>query len=248
MKAGTTSLYSYMAAHPQIAMPAVKELDYFVAELNWPRGLAWYQAQFPDRPQGVLAGDVSPNYTKYPLFGGVPERMAKVLPAAKLIYVLRDPVHRMRSHWIHAVDARTLDSPLERTLLEEPYFRQCSSYGMQLERYLEHYPSERVLLVTAEDLRRKRDQVLHRVWSFLEIDATWRPANDVALHESEAKRVPRRWIPGKRLARRRLRDAEARISPDTHARLHELLRPDMERLARRMPSDFDAWGILDQTR
>jgi hypothetical protein len=260
MKAGTTSLYSYMAAHPQIAMPGVKELDYFVAELNWPRGLAWYQAQFASTPQGMLTGDVSPNYTKHPLFGGVPERMVKVLPAAKLIYVLRDPVARMRSHWMHAVDARTFGSTLERALLEDPYFRQCSTYGMQLERYLEHYSSERILLITAEDLQQRRDHALHCVWSFLEIDATWRPAADIALHESEAKRAPRRWIPERigraletraggrgvvqRLTRRRFRDAETRVSPETHARVRELLRPDMERLAEHMPPDFDAWGIL----
>ena len=233
-------------------MPPVKEVDYFVEELNWPRGQDWYEEQFARVPEASLTGDISPNYSKHPHFGGVPKRMAGVVPEAKLIYLLRDPVARMRSHWVHAVDSGTERDPLGATLLGSPYFRECSSYGMQLERYLEHFPRERVLLLTAEELRADRHATLKRVFEFLGVAADLPvAAAPRAQHPSEDKRVPRRGVPKalgrgplRGLARRRLRPAETSLSEAEEQRLRELMRPDMERLARYMPAGFDAWGIL----
>jgi hypothetical protein len=241
MKAGTTSLYGYLNEHPQIEMPPVKELDYFVEELNWPRGQDWYEAQFARVPEGSLTGDISPNYSKHPHFGGVPKRMARVVPEARLIYVMRDPVARMRSHWVHAVDSGTEHHPLGDTLLGNPYFRECSSYGMQLERYLEHFPRERVLLLTAEELQADRHRTLEQVFDFLDV-ATDLPIAIAARdqHSSADKRVPRRGL----LPARKLRPRETRLSEAEEQELRELMRPDMERLARYMQPGFDAWGIL----
>ena len=248
MKAGTTSLYAYMAEHPEVAMPGHKELDFFVEELNWPRGLAWYEEQFA-HTEGKVSGDISPNYSKHPHFGGVPERMAGIVPEAKLIYVLRDPIARMRSHWVHAVDAGDVTDDIGRVLLEEPYFRECSSYGMQLERFLEHYPRERVLLLTAEDLRERRDEVLAKIFEFLGLDSAWRPSSEARdQHSSENKGVPRKGVPGflgRRFTHRPFKPEERRLSPDDEWQLRELMRPDMERLATHMPPGFDAWGVLD---
>ena len=234
MKAGTTSLYGYLTEHPEIEMPPVKELDYFVEEKNWPRGRHWYEEQFANVSDGCLTGDVSPNYSKYPLFDGVPERIAHVLPDVKLIYLMRDPLARMRSHWVHAIDKGTESGPLGETLLGNPYFRECSSYGMQLERYLEHFPRERVLLLTAEDLRADRHRVLKRVFGFLDVaeDAPV-AAEPREQHSSEDKRIPRR-----------LRRKGAQLSDAEERELRDLMRPDMERLAAFMPAGFDGWGIL----
>jgi Sulfotransferase domain len=241
MKAGTTSLYGYLNEHPQIEMPAVKEIDYFVEELNWPRGQDWYEGHFAHVPEGSLTGDISPNYSKHPHFGGVPERMARVVPEARLIYVMRDPVARMRSHWMHAVDAGNVREPLGKELLGNRYYRECSSYGMQLERFLEHFPRERVLLLTAEELRTERHRTLKRVFEFLGVAGDPPVATaERAQHSSDDKRVPRRGL----LPGRKLRPAETKLSEAEEHKLRELMRPDMERLARYMSAPFDAWGIL----
>jgi hypothetical protein len=80
MKAGTTSLYHYLKSHPQIHMSRIKELDFFVTELNWGRGLDWYSQQFSGIGTNVLAaGEASTNYTKYPRYKGVPERISMTL-------------------------------------------------------------------------------------------------------------------------------------------------------------------------
>ena len=110
MKAGTTSLYHYLHAHPQVFMPSIKELDFFVAGGNWGRGLHWYQKQFAGAGPGAVAvGEASTMYTKYPSVDGVPERIAAHLPEVRLVYVVRDPIDRIRSHYRHRVAVGTGD-------------------------------------------------------------------------------------------------------------------------------------------
>lgn len=91
MKCGTSSLHYYLSLHPQISMSEPKELSFFAE--NWPRGRDWYEAHFPeDLP---IRGESSPNYMKHPAFPGVPERMVSLVPDAKLVYLVRDPIARI---------------------------------------------------------------------------------------------------------------------------------------------------------
>ena len=97
-KCGTTSLHEYLDLHPEVAMSREKELDFFVEEKHWGRGVEWYAAQFEDAP---VRGESSPSYTAYPRYRGVPERIRRVVPDAKLVYLVRDPVERIVSHFVH---------------------------------------------------------------------------------------------------------------------------------------------------
>ena len=72
MKGGTTSLYHYLGQHPEVFMTATKELHYFVAEKNLTRGASWYESNFRDAGAARAVGEASPDYTKYPLYRGVP--------------------------------------------------------------------------------------------------------------------------------------------------------------------------------
>ena len=80
-------------------MSKPKELNFFIEERNWPRGIDWYKAQFD--ADARVRGEASPNYTAFPQHQGVPERMASVVPDAKLIYMVRDPLERIAAHWVH---------------------------------------------------------------------------------------------------------------------------------------------------
>ena len=101
-KAGTTSLFSYLVSHPQIAEPLVKEINYF--NQNWGRPLDWYLAHFPRASRvspGTITGEASPGY----MFNSAnPARVAATLPDVKLIVLLRDPVLRAISHYHHDVN------------------------------------------------------------------------------------------------------------------------------------------------
>ena len=176
MKAGTTSLFHYLEAHPQIFMPSVKEADFFVEELNWSRGVDWYRRQFRGAGSALAVGEASPAYTKYPLYAGVPERMASVIPRARLIYLVRDPIERIRSHYEHCVMVGTETRPIEEAVLEDARYLDCSRYGLQISRYLRHFPSEQVLIVRSEDLREQREETVRSIYRFLEIDDAVLPA------------------------------------------------------------------------
>jgi hypothetical protein len=176
MKAGTTSLYHYLRNHPQIFMPKVKELDFFAAESNWSRGLDWYRQQFSGAVDAPARGEASTLYTKYPQYDGVPERIAGVVPGVRLVYLVRDPIVRMRSHYQHRVALGAETAPPEVALLENPIYLAYSRYAMQLERYLEHFPREQLHVVTSEALRGDRTTAVQGVYEFLQVDPTLAPA------------------------------------------------------------------------
>ncbi len=85
-RGGTTSLYNYLLAHPQIVAATKKEIHFF--DKKFQRGIAWYRAQFPSLiqsdigRQGVITGEASPYYLFHP---HAPARAALVVPKTKLI-------------------------------------------------------------------------------------------------------------------------------------------------------------------
>lgn len=176
MKAGTTSLYHYLRGHDEIFMSRIKELDFFVTESNWSRGMSWYRHQFSGAGNALARGEASTLYTKFPEYQGVPERIAGVLPDVQLIYVVRDPIVRLRSHYQHRVMTGAETAPPEVALLENPIYVTCSQYAMQLDRYLDHFPREQILVVRSESLRNERQATVREVYEFLGVDPTRMPA------------------------------------------------------------------------
>ncbi|MEM9772050.1 MAG: sulfotransferase domain-containing protein, partial [Cyanobacteria bacterium P01_D01_bin.73] len=90
MKGGTTSLHRYIASHPNVVTSSIKETDFFRSAKDYSKGIDWYESLFEG--SGTYAFEASTNYTMRHKFPGVPERMHSVLPNAKLIYLLRDPI------------------------------------------------------------------------------------------------------------------------------------------------------------
>src|ERR1700735_4448473 len=97
-KAGTTSLHRYLDLHPDVAMTTEKELRYFW-RADWRDRLPWYEAQFEfeGKPRG--RGGAPPAYPAYPRRDNAPRRMHELVPEVKLIYLVRDPIERLVSHW-----------------------------------------------------------------------------------------------------------------------------------------------------
>src|SRR5438093_10024477 len=87
-KCGTSGLHYYLSLHPEISMSRPKELNFFIAERNWPRGVEWYRRHFDPRAQ--VRGESSPNYTAFPQHTGVVERLHELLPEPRLVYLIRD--------------------------------------------------------------------------------------------------------------------------------------------------------------
>jgi hypothetical protein len=172
LKCGTTSLHHYLNLHPEIGMSRPKELNYFVAELNWPLGLDWYTSHF--RAADAVRGDSSPHYTNRPRFDGVAQRLAETIPDARLIYMVRDPIERMLSHYLHNVGGGYDGRPLEVALAEpDSSYVDRGRYHFQLEPYLERFGRERIEVVSREELKSDRAATLRRVFAFLGVDAAF---------------------------------------------------------------------------
>jgi len=178
MKAGTTSLYHYLRGHPHVFMPPVKELDYFAREPQSSHGIEWYRRQFAPAPAEAIAiGEASTLYTKHPRFPGVPERIAAQIPDARLIYLVRDPIERIRSHYQHQVALGAERAPLADAIFRDPIYLDTSRYAMQIERYLEVFSPDQLLVVTSERLRGDREVAVREILAFLGLDSTRLPTN-----------------------------------------------------------------------
>jgi hypothetical protein len=170
MKSGTTSLHEYLDTHPQIAMSQEKEPGYFVEELGLHKGEAWYFSRWTQNGQYRYRGESSTHYTKLPVFQGVPERLFRFNPEARLIYIMRNPFDRIVSHYWHAV--RDLFHggelrPLLRAVQEDPEYLAFSDYAMQLEPYFERFGRDAVLTLTFEALIEDPQREVDRIYRWL---------------------------------------------------------------------------------
>ena len=175
-KSATTSLHYYLGLHPEIFMSrAYKELNFFVKEMRWKKGIRWYEEQFP--VAAAIRGESSPNYSRFPAWKGVPERMHALIPRAKLIYMVRDPVERLLSAYHHdhkgGVEARTFDEMMKSNWDENPYVSD-SRYHLQLMQFLKYYPESQIRVVSSEDLSQDPFGVMDETFKFLGVDSAFR--------------------------------------------------------------------------
>jgi hypothetical protein len=270
MKAGTTSLYEYLRLHPDVFMSEEKELRFFVEQGRWPRGLAWYERQFAAAGDAVAVGEASPPYTMYPELAGVPERMASVVPRAKLVYLVRDPVERIVSDYQHRIREVRDRRPPEEALLD-PSYVDVSRYAFQLGQYLRFFPREQILVVPTEELGRDTLGTLARIGEFVGVGPKW-TAESLRSHNVGAEvRTPRdgllraqAGVPGFARLRRRLRRTLPRTLKDaiktvTHREpppvevpervrreLEARLRDDVAALREQwLGPQFGGWGLLE---
>lgn len=192
MKAGTTSLYHYIRTHPAVFMPRPKEINFF--NRHWEEGREWYESHFEGHDEVGAVGEASPNYAKAHFWPATAGRMARIIPSARLIYVLREPVDRMRSQYQHHVAAEIEHRPIDRALrdADDPNtkdYHYTSRYAFQLERFLDHFPREQVLVITTERLRDHRLAVLREIFKFIGVDENWVPPNIEGLAHETTKKI-----------------------------------------------------------
>ena len=169
LKCGTTSIHHYLGLHPEIHMSKPKELNFFVEELNWDLGLDWYASRFDDRFK--VSGESSPHYTNLPRFKGVPARIREHCPDARLLYMVRDPIKRILSHWVHATGAGYETGDLVEVLSNpDSSYINRSKYWMQLQPYLEHFDREQIEIITQEELQSEREETMRKAFAFAGVD------------------------------------------------------------------------------
>ncbi|HEY2479448.1 MAG TPA: sulfotransferase [Solirubrobacterales bacterium] len=169
LKCGTTSIHHYLGLHPEIQMSKPKELNFFVAELNWDLGLDWYASRFDDR--FPVRGESSPHYTNLPRYDAVAERIRTHCPDARLIYMVRDPIKRILSHWVHATGAGYETREMVPVLSDpDTQYVNRSRYWMQLQPYLERFDHDRIEVITQEELQADRDATMRKAFAYAGVD------------------------------------------------------------------------------
>ncbi len=193
-KAGTTALHAALARHPSLYMSAIKEPKFFLTDGRPPtrggpgdaktyREHVWrrddYEALFDPAPPGALRGESTPFY----LYDHDAQRRIRALiPHAKLIAVLRDPVERAHSNWTHLWSAglepigdvvRACEAENERIAAGWAAFWRYTllgCYGQQLEHLYTVFPREQVLVFRYRLLVDRPAETLDRMCSFLGVD------------------------------------------------------------------------------
>jgi len=173
-KAATSWLHDILADHPQVVVPAAKEVDFF--SYHYERGMRWYERHFPHREGAIRYGEISPSYLHEP---GVAGRVRRYSAAMRIVVSLRDPVERALSQHRHLVRLGLVDPAdlrFETALADNPTYVEQGLYHQHLSRWVEAFGRDAVHVVLMEDIERDRAAVTRGLYRFLAIDEAHRPA------------------------------------------------------------------------
>lgn len=189
-KSGTTSLHAYLDRHPAISMSKKKELQLFSGD-DWEERLGWYREQFPVR--APVRGESSPAYSMDPVLPHVPERARKVVPGARIVYMVRDPLERLLAHYVEFVailrEKRSFEEAMADYDSPSNVYVMTSRYAHQLERWREHFADSRILVVEQRELLDDRRAALQRVFRFLEVDDSYWTREFDDLHNTRERKL-----------------------------------------------------------
>jgi hypothetical protein len=236
-KGGTTSLQHHLRKHPQIEMaPNLvgrlgSEPHYFTRHRE--KGLDWYRSLF--RVNGLFQGEKSPSYLNKQSCHAA---MRQVVPDARLIVILRDPVERAESAYNHDLQLKRAGHPrgvgLGDWQTDLPFQTNFDHYLAgrrasgpiepgccinQIENLLRHYPREQVLVLISEDYLAAPLQTLQQVFRFIGVADVTVPFNP-HVH---------------------VRPREIRIDESTRARLREYYEPFNRRLFELLGREIPQW-------
>lgn len=199
-KAGTTALHEALAQHPQVFMSPTKEPNFFALEgdpLAYAAGsvqrvylshcvtdIDTYRNQFLAVAEQKAIGEASPIY----LYDcAAPSRIQHYIPDVKLIAILRDPIERAYSNFLHHIrdQLETTTDFLQAIHLEEQriseqwwwgfHYIRSGFYYEQLKRYVERFDADQIQIYLYEDLLRNRSATLQDIFQFVGVDPTFTP-------------------------------------------------------------------------
>jgi hypothetical protein len=264
MKCGTTSLFNYLAAHPEVAPCRTKEPNYFSGDDFRADDPQSYFALWDWEPDvHRIAIEASVNYTKIPANPNCAERIAQFSDLDfRFIYCVRNPIDRIESHVYHGLYAGWT-KPIEAGISDHAL--NVSRYAMQLDAFVERFGRDRILLVVLEEFQKTPAEEFRRICEFLEIDPRFQladhrshnPASDHYIEPPLWDRI-RSVEPLRRLAQlipTRLRrsilqstgrklDVRRQLTPSERTEIAEALHGDLVRLKSEYGVDAAAtWGI-----
>lgn len=183
MKCGTTSLAAQLGTQDGLFMTDPKEPYYFSDDPVFAQGPDWYAGLFADAAPGDLTGEATTHYTKRPDYPDTIARIQAAGLAPKLIYMIRNPMVRIVSHYIHAWSEGWLRDPIETALESYPRLVEYGLYGWQIAPWIDAFGPEAVLLTSLERQKLEPKAELARIAAHIGLQGP------VRLPEVEAQNV-----------------------------------------------------------
>jgi len=244
-KCGTSSLYDYLMQHPCVGKSLTKQIHFFDRYPD--RGLSWYKVCFPFKWQKFYVekilrkhfstGESTPHYMTHPLAA---KRAYDMLPNAKIIVMLRNPIDRAYSHYQMLFDYKqevlsfeeAIEIEKERIAGEYEKMLQnvdntgknfphrayltSGKYAKQIEEWQKYYPKEQFFIIKSEDFNNNPSKIYNQVLKFLEL-----PPHDLKIYEKIRKRNYQK------------------MNPDTRKKLVDYFKPLNQRLYKLLEMEFD---------
>jgi len=167
MKSATSTLHDQLAAQPGIFMTEPKEPNFFSNDEIWARGMGWYEGLFEGAAPDDIRGESSTHYTKLPTYPHTIERMSAHVPHAKLIYMTRDPIDRLISHYMHGWLEHTIEGDINDAIHRYPELVAYGRYDMQLAPFIAAYGRDAILVIDFNDIVNRPQETLEKVCGFI---------------------------------------------------------------------------------
>ena len=177
MKSATTSLCELLGSHPDIFVSNPKEPEFFCKDDIYKRGWKWYESLFTAAIGKIAIGEGSASYTRRLLFPETVTRIARDLPDTKLIYIVRHPLERIESHWVHSRRSGYINTQFCDSLRQFPTYIDTSLYFHQISAYRKYFSDDRMLILFFEDFKTEPHKALNRCFQFLGVDSTFKPSD-----------------------------------------------------------------------
>lgn len=193
MKCATSSLHTQLAQQPGIFMTTPKEPNFFSDDTQYARGINWYESLFKDAFPDELCGESSTHYTKLPDYPLCVQRLSSYAPGAKLIYVMRHPIDRLISHYIHQWSQNVFSCEINQAVDQFEELIAYSCYAKQLEPYIKAYGKENILPVFFEAVKSQPQRELEKIARFIGYTHPVIWHEDLALQNVSNERIKHFW-------------------------------------------------------
>ena len=189
MKSATSTLHTQLSMQPGVFMSTPKEPNYFSDNEQYAKGVSWYTSLFSQAEETDICGESSTHYTKLPQYPETVERMAECLETPKLIYVMRDPIDRLVSHYIHQWTQNLMRCDINEAIDKYDELISYSCYSMQIQPYLDQFGYENVLPIFMEAIKSDNQQELTRIADFLGYSGQMRWHDEISSQNVSNERV-----------------------------------------------------------
>ena len=237
MKTATTSLHRILDEHPDVYMTYVKEPGLYLDDPQFMRQNPFvgtrerlHKLTFRGYKGEPIIGESTTEYSELPTNGAeAPARMAELAPHLKFVYMLRNPLDRIFSHYLHCLDLGIYDEPIDDILRRDGTFLERSLYAFQLSHYLKHFPRERFHLIVFEEFRKDSSEVINSIFRFLGLTP---PPAPIQTTRQLNRSVSRNQFPSTQV-----------LKPATYERLMAQIRTDVSSLETLMGRSLGLWDL-----